>query len=524
MPTQPLLLDEELIRRLPMPLAQLYHSAHSAKTSLERYLTAYFFWEVALKLLSAVAVVEYAQLGRQDPQLADRLKNLARPALGHWWEILRLLTPVLADAGDEGFRAVRDLLLGKARHDLPRAAGLDVALHQALEGGPGGARGTVRLSELFDRLVRFRNKEMGHGAPGRHKGDFYERLGQALLAGVGELLGHLDVLAGRRLWYVANVSRLPSGQWQIERYELKGETGRLLEPLAWAGAEVTRLPCPGRLYLAPPEPGGALKALRPLHPLVVFDAETEEVLFLNARRGKQRTEYLCYSSGRVLDREELAAQHQEVLARLLDMPVDGRLAAQWAAQAEQEATPPGEEEAAPPAVADLAQGQVGDFEILSTLGKGGTAVVYRARQSSLGRQVALKCLLRSGDARAEARFAREIRALGRVRHPHLVEIYTSGAAGTQWFYAMELVEGATLACVCDRLQTHTRTVAEVNLATWQESLDAACGEARQPGANTEERGATTEDRGSRIEDRASLDPRSSILDLHRCLPRPGAAT
>ena len=79
-------------------------------------------------------------------------------------------------------------------------------------------------------------------------------------------------------------------------------------------------------------------------------------------------------------------------------------------------------------------------------------VVYRAWQPSLGRQVALKCLFRTGDPKAEARFAREIRALGRVEHPNLVKIYTSGTDGDQWFYAMELIEGATLAAVCERLQ------------------------------------------------------------------------
>ena len=87
--------------------------------------------------------------------------------------------------------------------------------------------------------------------------------------------------------------------------------------------------------------------------------------------------------------------------------------------------------------------------MLSELGRGGMGVVYRAWQPSLGRQVALKCLFQSGDPKAEARFAREIRALGRVEHPHLVKVFTSGADGERWFYAMELIEGASLAAVCD---------------------------------------------------------------------------
>jgi hypothetical protein len=142
--------DEDLVRRLPLPLAQLYRRGHNAKTPLERHHAAFYLAEAALKLLAAVAVVEYAERPEHDPQLAERLQSLARPALGRWWEFARRLVPVLAE-GDTDFCKVRDLLRGAARDDLPRAAGLDAALREALE-GKGGARRTVRLTELFDRL------------------------------------------------------------------------------------------------------------------------------------------------------------------------------------------------------------------------------------------------------------------------------------------------------------------------------------------------------------------------------------
>jgi hypothetical protein len=66
-------------------------------------------------------------------------------------------------------------------------------------GGKAEARATVRLTELFARLVQSRNQAIGHGAHGRLAGDFHERMAGALLAGTAELLGRLDVLAGRRL-------------------------------------------------------------------------------------------------------------------------------------------------------------------------------------------------------------------------------------------------------------------------------------------------------------------------------------
>src|SRR5436305_14055332 len=213
--------DEDLVRRLPLPLAQLYRRAHNAKTPLDRHNAAYCLWEAALKLLGSVAIVAHAERGAVAPELADRLQNLARPALGHWWEFVRLLVPVLADAADEGFGAARELVLGRARDDLPRAAGLDAALLEELD-GKTGARVTVRLSELFDRLVRYRNREIGHGATGQRPAAFYDRLGRALRLGVPELLGRLDVLAGRRLIAVTDVRAQASGAWLVERYDMIG--------------------------------------------------------------------------------------------------------------------------------------------------------------------------------------------------------------------------------------------------------------------------------------------------------------
>jgi WD40 repeat protein/serine/threonine protein kinase len=460
--------DEDLVRRLPLPLAQLYRRAHNAKTPLERHLTAFYLWEAGLKLLASVAIVEYAERTEHDPKLAERLQNLARPSLGHWWEFVRLLLPVLAEAGDPAFQKGRDLLLGRARDDMGHAAALDTALREALE-GKGTPRSTVRLAELFERLVQYRNRELGHGAAGHRPGDFYERMGRALLAGVAELFARLDVLAGRRLVHVGDVRGQASGCWLVERYELAGEAARRLESREVPEADAARLPRPERLYLEPPD-----GPPRPLHPLLVFEFEAGEALFLNARRGRQRTEYLSYTTGRVADRRDTGGERRELLARVLGVPVTDEQADTWAAQSQaEERTDPAADGSAP-----AAAGHVGEYELLGELGRGGMGVVYRAWQPSLGRQVALKCLLRTGDPKAEGRFAREIRALGRVEHPHLVKIFTSGADGDRWFYAMELVEGATLAAVCDKLQATTATGA-VDLHTWHEALSTVCAAARE---------------------------------------------
>jgi serine/threonine protein kinase len=478
--------DEELVRRLPLPLARLYRRAHNAKTPLDRHQAAYFLWEASLKVLSATAVVAWAERGEHSPELAERLQNLARPSLGHWWEFTRLLVPVLSQSGDSGFAQVQELLLGRSRDDLPRTAGLDAKLREAVE-GKGASRSTVRLSELFDRLIRYRNRELGHGAAGQRPPEFYERMSRALLAGLAELLGRLDVLAGRQLLFVADVSRQPSGNWLLERHELTGESPRRLDALEIPAKEAGRLPVPGRVYLAARTPAlDVSQSLTALHPLLSYDSEAVSVMFLNARRGRHRSEYLCYSSGRVLDLQDLGTEHRELLARVLGYPVDGDKAAHFAARSQAEESSESESESAAAGVPQGSPGgleeertTLGEFELLSKLGQGGMGIVYRAWQPSLGRQVALKCLLRTGDSRAEARFAREIRALGRAEHPHLIRAFTSGSDGDRWFYAMELIEGATLAAVCERLQARGGGPTHVDMLTWRQGLSSASEEHRK---------------------------------------------
>jgi serine/threonine protein kinase len=102
----------------------------------------------------------------------------------------------------------------------------------------------------------------------------------------------------------------------------------------------------------------------------------------------------------------------------------------------------------PPAQpAPLSAGSViGDFEILAELGRGGMGVVYRARQLSLNRVVALKVLATAAvqSERGVTRFAREAQAAARLHHTNIVPIYAQGREGGHFFYAMELIEGESL--------------------------------------------------------------------------------
>ena len=310
--------DEELVRRLPLPLAKLYLRAHNAKTPYDRHQAAYFLWEAALKLLGSVAIVSYAESGQHHPDLDSSLESLARPSVGHWWGYVRLLVPVLAEANDEGFQGIRDLLLGRPRSDMPRSAELDVALCEEL-GASSGPRNKVRLGELFDRLVQYRNRELGHGAAGMRPDPFYyARMGRVMLSGVAEILGRLDVLAGRRLVYIAEVRLQKTGSYLIERYALTGESARRIESQERPAAEAQHLPLPEQVYVEGPgdRPPSSLR------PLMTYDAQRGDVFFLNASRERQRIEYLSYTTGDHLFLLELEGEQRELLSRLLRGPID----------------------------------------------------------------------------------------------------------------------------------------------------------------------------------------------------------
>src|SRR5437588_8296760 len=102
--------------------------------------------------------------------------------------------------------------------------------------------------------------------------------------------------------------------------------------------------------------------------------------------------------------------------------------------------------------------QLGDFRIIREIGRGGMGVVYEAEQISLGRRVALKVLPFAAaiDDRQLQRFKTEAQAAAHLHHTNIVPVFAVGADRGVHYYAMQFIEGRTLADVIRELRKDSR--------------------------------------------------------------------
>jgi WD40 repeat protein/serine/threonine protein kinase len=167
-------------------------------------------------------------------------------------------------------------------------------------------------------------------------------------------------------------------------------------------------------------------------------------------------EYLAVlEAGRAPDRSDFLSRHADIANALAEC-LDGLDFIRAAASRVREASRDGVTSAADAAPIQ-AEAPLGDYRIVREVGRGGMGVVYEATQISLGRRVALKVLPFAAalDGRQLQRFKNEAQAAANLHHQHIVPVYAVGCERGVHFYAMQFIEGRTLAAVIDELRGKT---------------------------------------------------------------------
>jgi serine/threonine protein kinase/Flp pilus assembly protein TadD len=155
-------------------------------------------------------------------------------------------------------------------------------------------------------------------------------------------------------------------------------------------------------------------------------------------------EYLAaWETGRRPNRQEFLTQHADIADALADC-LDGLDFIRSAApNLRQETGPYRQSDAIQP------EGPLGDFRIVREVGRGGMGVVYEAEQISLGRRVALKVLPFAStlDSKQLQRFKNEAQAAAHLHHTNIVPVFATGCERGVHYYAMQFIEGQTLAAI-----------------------------------------------------------------------------
>jgi WD40 repeat protein/tetratricopeptide (TPR) repeat protein len=176
-------------------------------------------------------------------------------------------------------------------------------------------------------------------------------------------------------------------------------------------------------------------------------------------------------AGQVPDRQALLAQHPDLAAELAAFFADHDRLHQVAAEMRpaEQAAPPSEAPTVAPGTSpapDAPLGSLryfGDYELLTEIARGGMGVVYRARQVSLNRIVALKMIL-AGQLASPAdvqRFQTEAEAAANLDYPHIVPIYEISQHDGQPYFSMKLIDGGSLGSCRERFRNDARAAARL---------------------------------------------------------------
>src|SRR4051812_17241811 len=103
-------------------------------------------------------------------------------------------------------------------------------------------------------------------------------------------------------------------------------------------------------------------------------------------------------------------------------------------------------------MAELIGQLLGQYEIISLLGEGGMAAVYRAKQTSIKRDVAVKVIEAklAGSNDFVRRFEREVQTIASLSHPHILKVFDYGQFGQRVYLVMELLGGGSLLSLIEK--------------------------------------------------------------------------
>jgi WD40 repeat protein/serine/threonine protein kinase len=389
-----------LAQRAPTPLARLAERAQNDPSTVRQHHVSYYVFEMWLRIVGAIAASRYRQSKQRTPTLEEALRALTQPSVG------TVLAFVLAYARsfprDEIASAFATRLTSNM---LP-------GYRWACANGGRAMRDGPTIAEFAQALVAYRNKHIGHGAI--QPPEFYRDGATALFGSIGALvLAATDSLGGRLL-VVEEVNEAIDGERVAVVFELAGSLKtRLAEPRA--GSQLPDLRR-GAVYFAVGD-----NVPSNLFPWLMWEDDFVQVL---SAATKSKIEYLNYNTGAITTHQ---TSHIAALRAVLDTAGGGL------PERVERKKRPGH--------------WIGDYELCRVLGRGGMGIVYHARQDSTDMPVALKVLPDQlvRDDVTRARFRREVQILSRSQHPNIISILDSGEADGVYFYAMELVNGCTLA-------------------------------------------------------------------------------
>ena len=378
----------------------------------------------------------------------------------------------------------------RQHRDKPGLVGLYQRIKHGVDGNRAGDR-SCSILQVLEALVPYRNGVFGHGAV-RFESFYAQDMGPLLFPALNEMLADAMLAPigppGSRLIYLHEVRAVSEETMEISFRDLVGYQGEWGAPML-VGREEAKDLIPHCVAVLWPDQRLPLR----LDPLLRY-RETDldaEVLFLNRDHDARQVEYLSYTTGRT----ERDAAMERAMARLLSLITAQPMTEERLEELEEQsltATPPEETAPEPPPAPVV---QLGDYEILAEIGRGGMGVVYLARQLSLGRLVALKMLpdTLARDPVALARFQREMCALASCDHPNIMKVLTNGTMPDgRLYYTMEYVPGADLEQIWSELagQTGTAPAACLGSTTFAHAVHTASGKQRQATASRYQSGAS----------------------------------